>query len=170
MSKKLSADECLPAYLALGPERSLRKLRQVLLKDEPTRTPADRTIKGWSADRNWQAAAAAHDLKVKEAVVQKVAAVQIRDGTNRLLRIHGFVDAAFARATELVGGQTDLSKIVLMAIEAEKQAQVMVGGVSNRTETISGADSVTAADILRRRLEDQYGLPPTSGEASGKPN
>ena len=63
--KRICADEAFAAYMALGPSRTLPRLREQYCHDTSVIPPASSTLKRWSTNDAWQARAREHDLAVQ---------------------------------------------------------------------------------------------------------
>ncbi len=63
--KRICADEAFAAYMALGPSRTLPRLRERYRRDSGVIPPALSTMKRWSTKDEWQARAREHDIQVQ---------------------------------------------------------------------------------------------------------
>ena len=63
--KRICADEALAGFLALGPSRTLPRLREKYCRDTGVIPPALSTMKRWSRSEEWQARAREHDSMVQ---------------------------------------------------------------------------------------------------------
>ncbi len=63
--KRICADEALASFLALGPSRTLPRLREQYCRDTSVIPPALSTMKRWSRSEEWQARAREHDSMVQ---------------------------------------------------------------------------------------------------------
>ncbi len=75
MSASSRQERAFAAYLALGPERSLAGLAQILREDPRTaglqRQPSQRTLENWSTRYRWQDRIADVDRRVREEAEQQ---------------------------------------------------------------------------------------------------
>ncbi len=69
--KRICADEALAVFLALGPSRTLPRLREQYCRDTSVKPPALSTLKRWSRSDEWTARAREHDLAVQAATSEK---------------------------------------------------------------------------------------------------
>lgn len=82
------------AYVALGPERSLEKVRTKFAAEQPPLSVSIKTLKRWCRSESWLAKAEAEDRKMKaEAGVQiaLVAGEAVADAALRLGITHGYI-------------------------------------------------------------------------------
>lgn len=167
---RITEPEARAAYLAMGPNRSLEKLHRAQAGASPSISL--RTLKTWSSKFEWVRLAVEFDSRVGAQVVARVEAQQVRDGANRLRRMQGFVDAAFERAEQLLATAEDigdLKEIVAAAIGTEEKIQVMLGGVSDRTQNLAGAETPEArAQRQRREIEAEFEIDVTNGNDQGR--
>ena len=63
--KRICADEAFAAHMALGPSRTLPRLREQYCRDTSVIPPGLSTIKRWSRTDEWTARAREHDLAVQ---------------------------------------------------------------------------------------------------------
>ncbi len=63
--KRICADEAFAAYMALGPSRTLPRLRERYCRDAGVIPPALSTMKRWSTKDEWTARAREHDFAVQ---------------------------------------------------------------------------------------------------------
>lgn len=136
-------EECLAIYQMLGPTRSLPKIG-MYLRNQARKAPADPTLKNWSKKHNWKfhidsydrdvTARAIERTKQEQAEGEKVEittlATKYRTVTSKLLRkIEQKIEHL-----KLADG-TQLKAAVDAAVNLAKAAEVMDGGVSDRTES-----------------------------------
>ena len=71
-ARRIDHQQGLADYLAMGPERSLRKIRRWYC-DNTARPPALVTIEKWSSRHGWVRKARDHDARVGSKLAQKEA-------------------------------------------------------------------------------------------------
>ncbi len=137
-----SPEECLQIYKMLGPHRSMPKIFQYL-KNQGRKSPAVVTMKKWATKHNWKFHIDTYDREVANAAEARAKeeygavaaeeigslATQYRKAANKLIR---------KIATKIDGLKLMDGSQIKAAVEAtvalSKAAEVMDGGVSDRTE------------------------------------
>lgn len=134
--RKISHQEGLALYLAMGPDRSLRKLRKALDEDPDVRTPCLNSISDWSKKYAWPVKAAQYDQELADKVVEKAA----ESAVEKRIRL---ADALMENA------------LALNAMLGVRLVSVGDGG-KDEVQISSGADLKAATDAIERmvRLHD----------------
>jgi hypothetical protein len=154
----ITPQQALVDYLALGGERSLRRLVQhyneILMKNPPSFA----TVALWSSRFGWDRKAREHDDFVGAALLSRLRdeAVQrefdrvaaLMKVAQRCLEVAGAIDIDESSATV-----ADIKALTTTAIDAIKLAEVLTGGVSERTATATGI--AEEARQLLRQLEQR---------------
>lgn len=164
---RITEHEARAAYLAMGPDRSLAKLRRGL--GGPGVAPSLTTFETWSKKFGWRALAQAHDERVSAKAMAKIETAQVADRVSMVQALEDFSATALLKARELIAGAKTIGHIEVLvdrAIDALKQQAVMTGGVSDRTMALNVAGHLpgeTPQQARARRVreaEAEFGLDP----------
>jgi hypothetical protein len=154
----LTRQQSLVDYLALGAERSLRRLARHYDEIRTENPPSFATLALWSRRDQWQAAAAAHDEYVGAALVARLRATAVQDQFDRVTALTKLAQACLDTANEIelhaeMLSVSDIRALVTAAIDAIKMVEVLTGGVSDRAASAGGV--AEEALVLLRQLEAQ---------------
>jgi hypothetical protein len=154
----ITPQRALADYVALGGERSLRRLVQHYKEIGMKNPPSFATVALWSSRFGWDRKAREHDEFVGAALLLRLRdeAVQREfDRVSALVRVaqHCLEVAAVIDIDESSATAADIKALTTCAIDAIKMVEVLTGGVSERTATTTGiADE---ARQLLRQLEQR---------------
>ncbi len=143
--RKVTAEQAFEDYVALGPGRSIRKLDEQYQNNSKVRAPSVGTLMRWSGQHQWQAKLAEHNEKVAEQVQDKLAKTEAAERWDAVQACRDAARDAMKRGVEMltsVEGKNgaDVKAIFDTAINLLGKADVLEGGVSNRTEDHSRPD------------------------------
>jgi hypothetical protein len=160
----VTAQQAKVDYLALGSERSLRRLTRYYDESDTEFPPSLQTLAAWSRRDGWQSAAADHDEFVGAALLTRLRESAVQQAFDRVAALtnaaqHCLDTAAEADLKTAALTASDIKALVSTAIDALKMVEVLTGGVSDREERSSGI--AEEALLLLRQIEDQKreGLP-----------
>lgn len=167
-SQKVTEPIARAAYLAQTPPRSLHRLALDLAR-EFTETVSERTLKNWSKKNGWQRLAREHDERVAQKAATIVVNRQAKTAAERaaLLMDQGerLVDIGLQLAHE-----GDPAALVRVGIEVQKYADVLTGGVSDRTETVTDSPENAREREIARLMALTSKIRGTNGAANGHAN
>ena len=149
--KRVTEPEALAIYLKLGERRSYRKLRKVC-GDNGAMQPTFRTLVKWANEKDWKGKAEKYDADVAAGIVEAAVHQTVVEAADVLKALNRFSATALKRAAELAHGDVNMNALVDNAIKAFQQAEVMTGGVSDRTEAKN--DQTVRLDAAAKKLED----------------
>lgn len=152
---KIKEPAARAAYLALGPGRSIAKLRGVL-GEKLGRPPGKSTLELWSSKHGWTKLAAAHDEKVTAAATAQIAAQQGKKAADLVTHLISAAHEGLTRAVAIAGQEAKFKDLVDGSVTALKAAEVLAGGVSDRIENHQRVH-LERAKAVREELENLFG-------------
>lgn len=154
---RIDHQQGLADYLAMGPERSLRKLRRRYCKTM-ARPPALVTIEKWSSRYEWVRKAQEHDARVGSRLVEKAEEVAVKDGWDRIQALSDVARAALEKATVALerddlnaSTPAEVRALCEAAVSALRQAELLQGGATARIAMVDTPVDM-APDWIRERL------------------
>ena len=155
----ITPQQALVDYLALGGERSLRRLVQHYNEIRMKNPPSFATVALWSSRFGWDRKAREHDDFVGAALLSRLRDEAVRREFDRVavlmkvaqrcLEVAAAIDIDESSATA-----ADIKALTTTAIDAIKMVEVLTGGIFERTATATGvAEEVRE---LLRRLEQRW--------------
>ena len=153
----VSAAQALADYLAMGAERSISKLFRRYSESNLAKPPAEITLKWWSRRDHWVEEAKEFDERVGRRLRARAETAAVRQSFNRVAALNAVAQRCLEVAAhsniENATSAADIRALVTAAVDAIKLAEVLTGGVSDRTES---ARSIAAeAKELLQNLERQ---------------
>jgi len=131
----------------MGPDRSLRQLAEHYAREGVgSRSAVCRRLERWSTAHNWADVAKQHDARVAEEAQRRIEELQIRrqvkDTADMIDRYLNVVDFATRPETLMTAAREAAAKgdfhgLAKAAVEAGKMAEVLRGGVSDRTSSVN---------------------------------
>lgn len=166
------AAECLQLYKMMGPSRSMAKVR-TYLKNQGRKQPAEATLKNWSAKFNWKFHVEVYDREVmakadaiSQAEYAKVVAEDIHTIATRYrsaaTKIIKRVDEKIQHLKLADGSQVRAA--VEAAVALTKAAEVLDGGVSDRTENRSVMSVEERKSAAERLVDEAFSKGSFSGQ------
>lgn len=137
-------DECLEIYKQLGPSRSFPKIQQYL-KNQGRKSPAITTLKNWSRKLKWAFHAREYDLEIarrvdenRKAELAKEAQEDLSDLAGKMRQVaHKALAKLKVKLEHLsIKSGGEFKAVAEAAVALNKAAEVLSGGVSDRTETV----------------------------------
>ena len=133
--------EALAHYLAMGANRSLKKLwehyRQTMVHP-----PALVTIEKWSARFDWAATAKEHDERVAAQLGERVEEAAVEEGWDKITTLTDLAQKALNKAISGLDGDTvksddayQIQALLNSAVTALKYVELLSGRATSRTET-----------------------------------
>lgn len=167
-SQKVTEPEARAAYLAQTPPRSMQRLADEL-RARFGSVPSQRTFENWSSKHSWRRLAREHDERVAQKAATIVVNRQAKTAAERaaLLMDQGerLVDIGLQLAHE-----GDPAALVRVGIEVQKYADVLTGGVSDRTETLTDSPENAREREIARLMSLTSKIRGTNGAANGHAN
>jgi hypothetical protein len=154
----ITPQQALVDYLALGGERSLRRLVQHYDEIGMRNSPSFATVALWSSRFGWDRKAREHDDFVGAALLSRLRDEAVRREFDRVAALMKVAQrclevAATVDIDESSATVADIKALTTTAIDAIKMVEVLTGGVSDRTESARGI--ATEAKELLQKLEQQ---------------
>lgn len=164
--RRIAPDEAFVAYLTFGPSRSLVKLRKHYEADPGVKTPAIATLKSWSTQHAWMARAREHDSKAAARAHELAVAEQGLAHWDAAQALYKTAELSLDRLQAVlpqVPVSADSAKALKdIAIDSIKAAEVLSGGVSDRTDSGKAQDDAAdPAEFLERIERTLKGKGPT---------
>jgi hypothetical protein len=164
----ITPQQALVDYLALGGERSLRRLVQRYDEIGMKNPPSFATVGLWSSRFGWDRKAHEHDEFVGAALLSRLRDEVVQREFDRVAALMKVAQrclevAAAIEIDERSATAADIKALTTTAIDAIKMVEVLTGGVSERTASATGiADE--ARQLLRQLERRGRALPPTSAD------
>lgn len=136
-------EECLSIYMELGPNRSISKVG-VYLGNQRRRVPAMPTLKRWAAKGKWRFHAHEYDVEVSRMAQEELQRDQAKDAAADLGKLatkmrqvsHRMLDKLKNKVDQLkISSGGEAKSLAEAAVALNKAAEVLDGGVSDRTES-----------------------------------
>ncbi len=139
MMRKVTAEQAFADYLAMQP-RSLIKLFQRYAETVPDGPPLA-TLKYWSKKHEWQQKIAEHEAQVEHQLRGKAAKAQANERWNAAQDLHKVAELGTKRLIDKIANielksGADAKAMADAVVTLIGKADVLEGGVSNRTEEI----------------------------------
>ena len=157
-------DECLEIYKQLGPSRSFPKIR-LYLKNQGRKAPAITTLKNYSAKFKWIFHAREYDLDIARRVdenrkveLAKEAQEDLSDLAGKMRSVAhkalGKLKSKLEHLSIKSGGE--FKAVAEAAVALNKAAEVLSGGVSDRTESVRTVEErkTAAMDIVDQAFKN----------------
>src|SRR6516165_2233650 len=171
----ITPQQALVDYLALGGERSLRRLVQHYNEIRMKNPPSFATVALWSSRFGWDRKAREHDDFVGAALLSRLRDEAVRREFDRVavlmkvaqrcLEVAAAIDIDESSATV-----ADIKALTTTAIDAIKMVEVLTGGISERTASATGI-AEEARQLLRQLDQRRRGgeaLSPTRPNQRGE--
>jgi hypothetical protein len=153
----ITPGEALADYLAMGAERSISKLFRRYSESNLAKPPAEITLKWWSRRDHWVEQAREFDERVGRRLRARAETAAVKQSFNRVAALNAVaqrcLEVAANSNVENATSATDIRALVAAAVDAIKLAEVLTGGVSDRTESARGI--AAEAKELLQKLEGQ---------------
>ncbi len=164
--KRICADEALASFLALGPSRTLPRLRERYCCEAEVIPPALSTLKRWSMADEWQDRAKEHDIQVASRASEKAIETQ---ATDRASVFDGIQDAVHALLAKL---HDALKRVTIKTVEdLDRLAEVIIKLSAHGLDIQRGKqpDTELVAALVREKMlgngsTDRATDPPTARE------
>ncbi len=164
--KRICADEALASFLALGPSRTLPRLRERYCCEAEVIPPALSTLKRWSMADEWQDRAKEHDIQVASRASEKAIETQ---ATDRASVFDGIQDAVHALLAKL---HDALKRVTIKTVEdLDRLAEVIIKLSAHGLDIQRGKlpDPDLVATLVREKMLangtiDRAAAPPTATE------
>jgi hypothetical protein len=141
----------------MGAERSISKLFRRYSESDLANPPAEITLKWWSRRDHWVEAAREFDERVGRRLRARAETAAVKQSFNRVAALNAVAQRCLEVAAhgeiENATSAADMRALVAAAVEAIKLAEVLTGGVSDRTESARGI--AAEAKELLQKLEEQ---------------
>ena len=154
------AQVALQEYLAMGPARSLEKLRRHCADVDPENVLSMSTMKYWSSRYGWVARAVEHDARVAEAVQNKTSKRQVKQTVDALSTVDrmivglaGIVEQHAERETPLkLRTPQDFRAVASALTDLARAKELLEGREDSRTGHMTEAElDRELADLRRQR-------------------
>jgi len=140
---KISEADCLSAYLTMGNNRSLPKLREHLSREyAPIIPPSLPTLKRWSSINNWKEAVNHHETATKEQGIKLAINQTVSNTKERLTAYNEVLNLttdnilkALKSANISVENSQDLTAHINTIEKLQKLLNLLQGEATERTET-----------------------------------
>lgn len=146
----------LADYLAMGPDRSLQKLRE-LYETTMVKAPALVTIELWSRKHEWVRQAGEYDAKVAAEVRERTEEAAVEEGFDRTKALSEVAKLALAKATAALNTDdfvantpAEIRALIDSSVNAIRQVELLEGRATSRIDNINVKDQ--APDWMLDRL------------------
>lgn len=132
-------------FKTLGAERTIAKVRDVFIANGVEDPPKVTTLKAWSTKDRWNAVAHEFDLDVARLTDQRIKEKQSDAAVEKILNVGGAMRSVSSKILKMLEVHVPNLKIKTgaearaigeLAVSLNKAAEVLDGGVSDRTETV----------------------------------
>lgn len=152
--RRIKEPEARATYIAMGSQRSLRALREKLVQEYGTGAPSLAAITLWSAKNKWQEAVKEYDRRVSDEIAFRAVKADARATFDAIKALTEAAEIALEAATLRnaaveAAAKGDVRGMIAAGVEALKLKEVLNGGVSDRTGTVSERE---------REVEDQLAV------------
>ncbi len=151
--QRLAEPHVRAAYLAMPTPRSLRRLHADLARGDGD-APSLGTVERWSRRHGWSRLAREHDVRVATraaTIVEKAQAKTAAERASWLLE----QGEKLVELGVLLAHEGDPAALVRVGIEVQKYADVLTGGVSDRTEAVTAPRTDMSPEAIRQREIDR---------------
>ncbi len=163
--KRIHADEALARFVALGPSRTLPRLREWYCREAGVIPPALSTLKRWSRADEWQDRAKEHDAQVAGRTSEK--AIE-REAGDRASVFDGIQDVVHELLAKL---RNKLDRIAIESVEdLDRLAEIIIKLSAHGLDIQRGKqpDADLVAALVREKLlgngSTDQAAPPTADE------
>jgi acylphosphatase len=161
---KIREPDARVEYLAMGPDRSLEKLHKHLTATSPNIVPSTRTLKEWSSKFEWQAKALEFDNRVAEQAIAKARTKAVNRAADLITEVLDAAAAGLKRCADVAKTEENFRALAEGSVSLLKQAEVLMGGVSDRIE--AKVDVEAKVKHARSRVAEIFGVE-NDGAAEG---
>lgn len=166
--QKVTEGVARTAYLGQTPPRSISRLQKEL-QARFTKVPGMRTLYLWSSTHGWPRKAAEFDERTTQKAVAIVEKQTVLDKVHFTRRLREVADR-FLTDAEANTAETDAAQLARTAAELIGKADVLEGGVSDRTSVVNddpAAEARAAGASIRALISKARG---SSSNANGAAN
>ncbi len=164
--KRIHADEALARFVALGPSRTLPRLRERYCREAGVIPPALSTLKRWSRADEWQDRAKEHDIQVASRTSEKAIEAQASDRASVFDSMQNEVRDLLAKMHQ------NLKRVTIKTVEdLERLADVAIKLSAHSLDIQRGQqpDPDLVAALVREKMLgngtiDRAAAPPTATE------
>ena len=154
---KVSPERALEVYLSLPASSRPMSIVCKQLMELYGHAPAEATMYGWAKEHGWKELADKQDQKQIELTIARNAAEGASEAVERVTIYEEAVDKLLARISKQIETlpiktTQDLGHAVKSLIELQSKADVLSGGISDRTEV----KDRSAADLRLHELLERY--------------
>ena len=169
-------EECLQVFKDIGPKRSHAKIIAIL-QSQGRKAPAHNTIKSWAVKFGWPSKVKEYDLEVakmaEREIQEKHAEKAVEEVTHLATKMRSVSNKILSKLELSVPGLkvssgNEVRALAEGAVALNKAAEVLDGGVSDRTENRETLTIEERKSKAMSMVDDAFKKFTTGGQDNGK--